>query len=80
MFVCATSGVSQVIDPHGHVHGRLPALAEGSLIGMIQRESRLTFYTHAGWLTPWVALAIAGICWIALLFPERKIRTAKSEI
>ena len=26
MFVCATSGVSQVIDPHGSVHARLPTL------------------------------------------------------
>jgi len=74
MFVCATSGVSQVIDPHGIVHACLPALAEGTLTGAIHRESRLTFYTRAGWLTPWVVLAIAALCWIVLLMPQKDFR------
>lgn len=30
MFVCATSGVSQVIDPNGQVHGRLGAMVSGT--------------------------------------------------
>jgi len=72
MFVCATSGVSQVIDPHGFIHASLPALAEGTLTGMIQRESRLTFYTRAGWLTPWIVLTVAGLCWLVLLLPKRQ--------
>jgi apolipoprotein N-acyltransferase len=71
MFVCSTSGVSQVIDPSGHVHARLPVLTAGTLTGTLRRESGLTFYTRYGWLTPWAALAVAGVCWIALLLPRR---------
>ena len=74
MFVCATSGVSQVIDPHGFVHASLPAPAEGTLTGTMQRESRLTFYTRAGWLTPWIALAMAALGWLVLLLPGRTRR------
>ena len=74
MWVCATSGVSQVIDPHGQVHARLPAHAEGPLTGMIQRESRLTFFTRIGWLTPWIVLAMAGLGWLVLLLPDRTRR------
>jgi len=74
MFVGATSGVSQVIDPHGFVHASLPAPAEGTLTGTMQRESRLTFYTRAGWLTPWIALAMAALGWLVLLLPGRTRR------
>lgn len=69
MLVCATSGVLQVIDPHGQVHARLPALAQGTLLGTLRRESRLTFYTRCGWLTPWVLLGLAAVCWLGLLRP-----------
>ncbi len=67
ILVCATSGVSQVIDPHGFVHSRLPALTEGSIIGTLRRESVLTFYTRCGWLTPWVMLALATASCLGLL-------------
>jgi len=67
MFVCATSGVSQVIDPNGQLHGRLGAMVSGTLVGSLKRETRLTFYTRFGWLTPWAVLAAAGVAWIALL-------------
>jgi apolipoprotein N-acyltransferase len=67
MFVCATSGISQIIDPHGGMHGSLPALAEGSLTGMIRRESGLTFYTKLGWLVPWLLLALALASWAGVL-------------
>lgn len=72
MFVCASSGVSQIIDPHGRVHARLPAMAQDSIIGMIRRETRLTPYTRFGWLTPWCVLAFATVAWVILLFPRRK--------
>ena len=72
MFVCATSGVSQLIDPHGMVHDRLPVLEQGTLIGRIRPETKLTFYTHYGWLTPWCVLVVAAVCWIILLLPNRK--------
>ena len=71
MFVCATSGVSQVIDPHGHVHARLAALTHGPLTGTLQRETQLTFYTRFGWLAPWCVLGGAALCWIALLVPSK---------
>lgn len=74
IFVCATSGVSQVIDPHGGIHGRLAALTEGSLTGVLRRETGLTCYTRVGWLVPWIALAAAIFCWIALVLPRRKSR------
>jgi apolipoprotein N-acyltransferase len=76
MFVCATSGVSQVIDSNGHVHARLSALVEGSLIGTLKRESQLTFYTRCGWLAPWCVLGTAALCWLALLLPRRRHRAA----
>lgn len=71
MFVCATSGVSQVIDPHGHVHGRLAALKQGTLVGTIERETKLTFYTRIGWLTPWITLVAAVLAW-AMVFMKPK--------
>jgi apolipoprotein N-acyltransferase len=67
MFVCATSGVSQVIDPNGQVHGRLGAMVGGTLVGSLKKESRLTFYTRFGWLTPWAVLAAAFGWWAVLL-------------
>jgi apolipoprotein N-acyltransferase len=78
MFVCATSGVSQVIDPNGMVHGRLEAMAEGVLVGSLRRESGFTFYTRFGWLTPWVALGISVTSWILLLWPKRREKAAQA--
>ena len=77
MFVCATSGVSQVIDPNGQVHGRLGAMVGGTLVGSLKKESRLTFYTRFGWLTPWAVLAAAFGWWVALL--RGAIRRKKHE-
>lgn len=71
MFVVATSGVSQLIDPHGHVHARLGALRQGTISGIMKRESKLTFYTRFGWLTPWGVLGVAGMWWVVLFVPRR---------
>ncbi len=70
MFVCSSSGVSQVIDPHGHVHARLPTLIQGSLTGAVLPETKLTFYTRRGWLAPWCVLGAAALWWILLLVPR----------
>jgi apolipoprotein N-acyltransferase len=70
-FVCGTSGVSQVIDPLGHVHGSLPPMDEGVLTAGIHRESGLTVYTRWGWLVPWGLLTAAILHWIVLLLPPR---------
>jgi apolipoprotein N-acyltransferase len=72
IFVVATSGVSQLIDPTGHVHARLAALEQGTLFGIFKRETKLTFYTQFGWLTPWVVLALGGACWFFLMLPVRR--------
>lgn len=70
ILVCATSGVSQVIDPNGQLHARLPALAEGVITGTLRRETELTFYTRFGWLIPWVVLVAAAVVWVTLLWPR----------
>lgn len=67
MFVCATSGVSQVIDPAGQLHGRLDAMTRGTLVGSLGKVSRMTFYTRFGWLTPWAVFAVAFGWWVVLL-------------
>ena len=72
IFVVATSGVSQLIGPNGHVHARLAALQQGTLSGTLKRETRLTFYTRYGWLTPWCVLAVATIVWLVLLLPGKR--------
>ena len=76
LMVCASSGVSQVIDPHGRVHARLAALAQGPLTGTLRRESRLTVYTRMGWLAPWCVLGLAALGWLALLWPRPPHRTS----
>jgi len=73
MFVCATSGISQVIDPNGQVHTRLGALKQGTISGWIRRETRLTFYTRFGWLVPWAVLGVAFGCWILLIIPKKRV-------
>lgn len=73
IFVCATSGVSQVIDPNGQVHASLGALEQGILTGSIKRESALTFYTRFGWLLSWIVLGLATVSWIFLIVPKRWI-------
>jgi apolipoprotein N-acyltransferase len=78
MFVSATSGVSQVIDPNGQLHGRLGAMVEGTLTGSLKRETRLTFHTRLGWLTPWAVLAVAAGWWAALLAGRRGTGRARA--
>jgi len=72
IFVVATSGVSQLIDPNGHLHARLAALRQGTLSGTLRRETKLTFYTRFGWLVPWCVLGIASICWLAVIMPRKR--------
>ena len=70
IFVAATSGVSQLIDPNGHVHARLAALRQGTISGTLRREMKLTFYTRFGWLVPWGVLGVAALSWVFLLVPR----------
>lgn len=72
VFVVATSGVSQIIDSRGHLHARLDALKQGPILGTMKRETKLTFYTRFGWLTPWAVLVSAGAGWLWLLIPWKR--------
>ena len=57
----ASSGVSQIIDPHGNVHKRLPPLKTGTLTYTIFPEEDKTIFTKGGWLFPWAAMAGAVV-------------------
>jgi hypothetical protein len=74
MLVVATSGVSQLIDPAGHLHARLGAMKQGTIHGFLKRETGLTFYTSFGWLLPWCALGLAGAAWVFLMSRKREKR------
>jgi apolipoprotein N-acyltransferase len=69
MLVASSSGITQIIDPNGHVHASLPPLKDGVLTGVLQRSTKQTFYTRFGWLAPWFMLGAAVVWWIALLLP-----------
>ena len=74
IFVCATSGVSQLIDPSGHLHAKLGAMEQGEISGTLRRETKLTFYTRFGWLFPWVVLGTASAMWIWMIFKAPPFR------
>jgi apolipoprotein N-acyltransferase len=58
--VCAaSSGVSQVIDPHGNVQESLSPMKDGVIKGSIERRTQLTFYTEWGWVFPWILIFIS---------------------
>ena len=87
MVVCATSGVTQVIDGWGrnyrwdtHDESRpssavLEAMKPGVLTGYIPVRTGFTLYTLGGWLFPWFALAGGvGFIGVALLGERRTSR------
>jgi apolipoprotein N-acyltransferase len=57
----ASSGVSQIIDPHGNVHKCIPALETGAITGRIGKENHLNFYVRIGWLFPWITIGCSAI-------------------
>ncbi len=74
IFVVATSGVSQLIDPSGHLHARLGAMKQGEIHGTLKRNTKLTPYTRVGWLFPWLVLASAVALWLKLVFTPPPFR------
>lgn len=70
--VAASSGVSQIISQYGSRSLRLPPMVEDVLNGRLIPEKELTFFTRWGWLTPWLAMAMAA-AWLAALWrqPQR---------
>ncbi len=57
MVVASSSGVTQLIDPNGYVHGRLEPLTRGVLTGQLVALKEQTFFTRYGWRFPWVCIA-----------------------
>lgn len=80
IFVVATSGVSQLIDPSGHLHARLGAMEQGEISGILRRETRLTPYTRGGWVIPWIVLANAVALWVKMIFSPPPFRGTNSGI
>ncbi len=63
MVVCATSGVTQSIDPWGREVAMIEPLKPGVLTGFVPIRRGFTIFTRHGWLFPWFALG-AGILFI----------------
>ena len=60
--VCAaSSGVSQIIDPHGNVHRSLPPMETGVLTYRIGRSGSTTIFVRVGWIFPWLTLGCSAI-------------------
>ena len=56
-FACAaSSGVTQIIDPHGNTVAQLPMMRDGVLWGNVELIQGQTFYTTVGWVFPWATL------------------------
>lgn len=69
--VASAAGITQIVDPHGHVRASLPPYEPGLLCGEIGRETRRTFYVAAGWLLPWILSVSTLLDGLALLlFPR----------
>jgi len=47
------------------------ALQQGTISGILKRETKLTFYTRFGWLVPWAVLALAIGAWLMVSLPSR---------
>ena len=68
--VAASSGISQIIEPHGRTTAKLDALAQGVLSGQLVASKSLTFFTRWGWLTPWLLMTTL-LLWIVALVRRR---------
>ena len=58
--VAATSGVTQIIGPHGHVRARLPGMGAGVLEGKVTSGSYRTLFQAGGWLFGPLMLVLTG--------------------
>ena len=58
--VATTSGITQIIDPHGRQVTTMPPMIADVMMGTIGREGRLTFFTRYGWLLPWAAMVASA--------------------
>ena len=58
--VATTSGITQIVDPHGRQVTTMPPMIADVMMGTIRREGRLTFFTRYGWLLPWAAMVASA--------------------
>ncbi len=75
----ASSGVSQIIDPHGNVHESIPPMQEGIATHRIERRTKKTIYTRVGWLFPWGTLVISGIL-VLCAWKRKRMESKKRQI
>ncbi len=70
----ASSGVSQIIDPHGNVHASLPPMETGVLTYRIGKSQHRTIFTRVGWLFPWLTLgcSVVLLAYAAITLITRK--------
>ena len=73
----ASSGVSQIIDPHGNVRGSRPPMETGVLTYRIGNSNRLTMFTRVGWLFPWLTLGCLAILLICAVIARVTQSTRK---
>lgn len=66
MAVCASSGLSQIIDPSGKRIKSVPMMEDAVFEGILHRRSDQTFYVRAGWLFPWI-ISGSAILWLMIL-------------
>lgn len=67
MAVCASSGLSQIIDPSGKRIATVPMMEDAILEGTLHRRTDQTIYVRVGWLFPWLITAVA-LFWVGFLF------------
>ena len=57
--VASSSGVTQIIGPHGHVRDRLPVMVEDILTGQVTPQSHRTVFQLVGWLIGPIMLGLS---------------------
>jgi apolipoprotein N-acyltransferase len=73
LVVCATSGMTQLIDANGNRRAALPLLQEGVLETRLHLRRELTFFTRCGWLLPWLVCGLAILATAALAWREVRL-------
>ena len=77
---CASSsGVSQVIDPHGNVRRSLPLMEKGVMTYRIGRSRHRTIFTRMGWLFPWFTLVLSEFlfAYVVIILIRQRRRKAQ---
>lgn len=72
MAVCATSGLTQVIDPHGNRTAALPLMEDGVMQSSVFRRDGLTFFTRIGWRLPQALTAVWLIATLGMVWSLRQ--------